>query len=83
MRQRRTNPFRRFDEIHRIVVMLINARCDREDVWIKNNIFGRKAHNIDQQTVSARTDFFAAFKRIGLTFFIKSHDHRCRAVATT
>ena len=42
--------------------MFINTCCDREDVWIKNNIFWRKAHNIDQQTVSARTDFFAALE---------------------
>ena len=83
MGQRRTNPFRRFDEIHRVVVMLINAGCDRENVWIKNNIFWGKSHNIHKQTVRACTNFFTALKRIGLTFLVKSHDHCCCAIATT
>ena len=61
--------------------MLFNACRDGKNIRIKNNVFCRKTHLVDQHAVSAFANFDFALVSVGLAFFIKSHDHRRRAVA--
>ena len=43
--------FHRFDEIHRVVVVLIDAGSNGEDVRVKNDVLGREADLVDQNIV--------------------------------
>ena len=62
--------------------MFLDARRDREDVRIENDVLGRQANFINEQAIGALTDFLLARGRVGLSRFIESHDHDCRAMAT-
>ncbi len=83
MGERLANPLGRLNKVHRIVIVLINTRRDREDVRIKNNVFRRKADFLDQQVVGACANLLASLKRIGLTLLIKRHHHCGCAIAAT
>ena len=53
MRQVGLNPARGVDVIHRVVVVLLHAGGDGEDVGIENDVFGRKPDFVDQHAVGA------------------------------
>ena len=57
MRQVALNVGNRFDEIHGVVVVLFDARRNREDVRVKDDIFWWEADFINQDTISVSTDF--------------------------
>jgi hypothetical protein len=80
MRQRRFDPARRFDEIDRVIIMLLHARCNGEDVWIENNILRGETNLLRQNFVGARADFDLAIGGIGLPSLVKSHHHDRRAI---
>ena len=69
----------RFDEIDRVIVVLFDPRRDREDVGIKNDVFGRKA-DPGQQFISPLTDFDLAGLGIGLALFVEGHHHHGGAI---
>ena len=75
------NPAHRLNKVNGVVIVFLYARGNGKDIGVKNNVFGWKAHFIDQHAVSAFTYFFFACTGIGLAFFIKSHDYRSRAIA--
>ena len=64
------------------MIVLVDSGCDRKNVWIENNVFGRKPHLVHQQIVGACTNFLTTLERVGLTFFVKSHHHRCGPITT-
>ncbi len=71
------------NEIHRVVVVLVNAGGNGKNIRVKNNVLGREAHFVDQNAIGTFADFFLARRGIGLTIFIKRHyDHRCTILAT-
>ncbi len=70
------------NKVHTIVVVFFNTCRYRKDIRVKNNIFRRKANFIDQHIIRSFTDFFLALNRIGLTFFIKSHNNDSRTILT-
>ena len=79
--QIRLDPARGFNEVHRIVVVLFNARGHSKNVGVKNNVFRRKVQLIDQDAIRPLADFHLALVGVGLAFFVKGHDHGGRAVA--
>ena len=82
VRQVLANPARGFDKVHRVVIVLVDPRCDRENVRVENNVFGREANLLGEDLVSAGTDFDFTRFGIGLTFFIeRHHDHGCPVTA--
>ena len=54
--------------------MFFNTGGYREDIWIKNNILGRKTNFIDQNVIGPGTNLNLAFLGVGLAFLIKSHN---------
>jgi hypothetical protein len=61
--------------------MFFQARGNRQDVWIKNNIASWEICPFRQQIVSPRTDVDFALETIGLSSLIECHDDRSRSVA--
>ena len=56
--------------------MFFNAGGNRQNIRIKNNIFGCKAHFIDQDSVAARADLKFALGTVRLAALVKRHhDH--------
>ena len=75
------DPTRGLDEIHRVIVVFLNAGRDGKDVGVKNDVLGRKPHLIDQNPVGACAYVDLALVGVGLPLLIKGHYHRCRTVA--
>ena len=82
MRQVLANPARGFDKVHRVVIVLVDPRCDGENIRVENNVFGRKANLFGEDLVSAGTDFDLARFGIRLALFIeRHHNHGCSVAA--
>ena len=54
-RQRRLDAPGRLEVVHRVVVVLLDAGGDREDVGVEDDVLGREADPVDQQPVGARS----------------------------
>ena len=74
-------PLRSTDEVQRVAVVLAHTRCDGEDVWVKNNIFGREADALGEQSVCPRANLNAALVGCRLTLLVKCHHDQSRARA--
>ena len=61
--------------------MFFNAGGNGKNIRIKNNVFRRKSHLVNQHAVSAFANFYFALVGVGLTLFIESHDHGGSAIA--
>ncbi|CCJ86418.1 hypothetical protein BN133_2795 [Cronobacter dublinensis 582] len=81
VRQLAFNVFTRADKILRIVVVLVDARCDRENVRVEDNIFRREAHLFSENFVRPAANVDFALAGVSLAHFVKRHHHDCRAVA--
>ena len=82
VRQRGLDLARGVDEIHRVVGVLFDAGPNREDVGVKNDVFGRKAELFSQQTIGTRADADLALFRVGLPLLVeRHHDHGCAIAA--
>ena len=64
-----------FNEIEAVAVMLLNARCDREDIRVKDDIFRRKTYP-GQQVIGTRANLDLAILGIGLPRFVEGHHNR-------
>ena len=73
MRQVSGNELTRFDEIDRVVVVLINTRSNSKDVGIKDNVLRQETDFVDQDAVRLSTDFVLALLSIRLAQFIERH----------
>jgi hypothetical protein len=71
---------RGLDEIHRIVVVFIDAGGDGKDVRVEDDVFRREVQPCGEQLVGARADFHLAFAGIGLALFVEGHHHHGGAV---
>ena len=70
-----TNPLRCTKKIKRIRIMLRNASANGQYIGVKNNVLRGHAHHLRQQAEGTLAYFDFAFEGVGLTFFVKSHDH--------
>src|SRR5690349_15199168 len=81
MRQVLFDPLGGADEIHRVIVVLLKAGANSENIWIENNVLGRKTDLVYQQPIAAVTNFDSALVRIRLSALIKRHHHHGGSVA--
>ncbi len=75
------DPARGIDEIDGVVVVLVDARRDGEDVRIEDDVFGLETDFLDEDSIRARANLRLALERIGLARFVECHDDSRRAVA--
>ena len=68
------------DEVEGVVVVLLDAGSDGEDIGVEDDVFGREADFLDKDVVGAFAD--AAFVLVGgcLTLFVEGHDDGCGTV---
>jgi hypothetical protein len=71
----------RFDEVHRVVVVLVDAGRHREDVGVEDDVFRREADAVHQNAVGALADLELAGPGIGLAHLVERHDDDGGAVA--
>ena len=81
VRQRLLDDARRLDEIDGVVVVLLDAGGDGEDVRVEDDVFGREADLLGQELVGARADLDLARAGVGLAVLVERHHHRGGAVA--
>ena len=67
------DPSGRVDEIDGIVVVLLHAGGDGEDVRIEDDVFGRETDLIHQNAIGALADTGLVFVGGGLALFVKGH----------
>ena len=72
---------RRLDEVDAVVVVLLDAGRDREDVGIEDDVLGREADLVDQDVVGAGADLDLALLGVGLALLVERHDDDRGAVA--
>ena len=80
VRQVGFDPARGVDEVNRVVVVLLHAGGDGEDVRIEDDVFGRKADLVDQDPVGALANADLVFVGRGLALLVKGHHHHGGAV---
>ena len=80
VRQVGLDPARGVDVVHRVVVMLLHAGGNGEDIGIEDDVFGRKSDLVDQDPVSALADADLVLVSRGLALFVEGHHHRRRAI---
>ena len=69
------------DEIQRVVVMLLDAGGDGQDVGIEDDVVRIETHLIDENPIGALADADLLLIAGGLAVFIEGHHHHRRAVA--
>jgi hypothetical protein len=80
-RQVGLDPARGLDEVDRVVVVLLDAGGDGEDVGVEDDVLGREADLVDQDAVGARADLDLALVGVGLALLVEGHHHGGGAVA--
>ena len=66
----------RFDEVDREVGVLLDARRDRQDVGVEDDVGRVKANLVDQQPIGPVADLNLALDRLRLSLFVeRHHDH--------
>ncbi len=73
---------RRLDEIHRVVVVFLDPRGDRQHVGIEDDIFRRKTDSLREQVICAVTDPQLVGDLDRLPRLVKRHHHHRRSVPT-
>ena len=69
------------DEGAGVVVVLLDAGGDGEDVGVEDDVGGSEAHTLGEQAIGALADRELALGRLGLPLFVEGHDHHGRAIA--
>jgi hypothetical protein len=64
---------RALDEVHAVVGVLLDARRDREDVGVEDDVLGREADLVDQDPVGPLADRLAALEVVGLPVLVEGH----------
>ena len=76
------DPFGRVDEVDAIVIVLFNARRDRKNVRVKDDVFWWKPYVLGQDMIGTGADFDLAVFGIGLAAFVKGHDDDGGTIST-
>ena len=80
VRQVGLDPARGVDEVDRVVVVLLHAGGDGEDVRIEDDVLGREADLVDEDAVGALADADLVLVGRGLALLVEGHHHHRRAV---
>ena len=72
---------RGLDEIDAVVLMLLDAGRDRENIGIEDDVLRREADLIDENFIGALGDREFALECVGLALFVEGHHHDGGAVA--
>ncbi len=80
-RQVRLDPARGLDEVHRVVVVFLDAGGDGEDIGVEDDVLGREPHLVDQDAVGALADLDLALVGVGLALLVEGHHHGGGAIA--
>ncbi len=67
------DPARGVDEVVRVVVVLLHAGGDGEDVGVEDDVLGRKADLVDKDAVGALADADLVFVGGGLALLVEGH----------
>ena len=74
MRQRGDDAAGRLDEVDAVVVVLLDAGGDGEDVGVEDDVLGREADLLGQELVGAGADLDLARLGVGLALLVEGHD---------
>ena len=77
---RRLDPRHRLDEVDRVVVVLLDARGDGEDVRVEDDVFGREADLLGEQLERPLADADLVVDFDGLALLVERHHDDGRAV---
>ena len=80
-RQVLLDPLRGVDEIHGVVVVLLHAGADGQDVRVENDVLRREADLLRQNAVGALAHLGLALEGIGLALLVEGHHDDGRAIA--
>src|SRR5215203_2559134 len=69
------------DVVDGVVVVLLDAGGDRENIGIEDYVLGRESHLFGQDTISAPADLDLPVCGIGLALLIERHHNYRRSVA--
>ena len=69
------------DEVHGVIVVLVHAGGDGEDVRVEDDVLRREAGLLRQDAVGAGANFLPALKGVGLAALVEGHDDDGGAVA--
>src|SRR6185436_1728661 len=72
---------RGLDVVHRVVVVLLQAGRNRQDIRIEDDVGRVETRLLDQELVGALTDLDLPGDRIGLPGLVERHDDDTRAIA--
>ena len=72
---------RRLDEVDAVVVVLLDAGGDGEDVGIEDDVLGREPDLVHQDVVGLGADLDLALLGVGLALLVERHDHDGGTVA--
>ena len=75
------DPSRGIDECVGVIVVLLDAGGDGEDVRIKNDVLRREAHLIDKHAIGAFANLDFALEAVGLSLLVEGHDDRRSSVS--
>ena len=76
------DPARRVDEVDRVVVVLLDAGGNGEDIGVEDDVFRWEVDLVHQNPVGALADANLALITVGLALFVKRHHHGGRAITT-
>ena len=71
-----------FNKIDRVFIMFRDACTYRKDVGVKNDILRRKPHDLCENLIRPYTDRYLPVNSVGLSIFVKGHDHHGSAIFT-
>ena len=74
VRQVGFDPARGVDEVDGVVVVLLHAGGDGEDVGVEDDVFGREADLVDEDAVGALADADLLVVGGGLALLVEGHD---------
>ncbi len=80
VRQVRLDPARGVDEVERVIVVLLHAGGDGEDVGIEDDVFRREPDLIDEHAIGAFADADLLVEGGSLALFIEGHHDNGSAV---
>ncbi len=65
----------------RVIIVLLDAGRDRENIRIEDDVLRRKADFLGQDFIGARADLDLALLRVRLALFVEGHDDGGGAIA--
>src|ERR1700722_15598851 len=74
------DPARGIDVVDRVIVVLLHARGNGQDIWIEDDVFRREADLINQNPVGALADTNLFRISCRLTLFVESHHDDSSAI---